>query len=267
MAFDHFFKQLLQDFLSDYEIHSDEPVGKLPLKVDLVIKLLHEPAKSIIPLLENLFKMINLFEYKSSHDKPKKHDLSKLIGYLGLYCDHHTIGIDQIQSSFSLWYVSVKRPKFVRELLKNHYIKITATKGLYQLNVPFPCPYHIMIINELDITIDNIPLLLLSSGETLKTTINFIAQKKQSILPKNIQKNIKLAIEDIGLKEVIHIIGLEEVIKAVGLEEVIKAVGLEEVIKAVGLEEVIKAVGLEEVIKAVGLEEVEKVLKKLKGQS
>ncbi|MHA1324777.1 MAG: hypothetical protein ACTSRL_18450, partial [Candidatus Helarchaeota archaeon] len=235
MAFDHFFKQLLQDFLSDYEIHSDEPVGKLPLKVDLVIKLLHEPAKSIIPLLENLFKMINLFEYKSSHDKPKKHDLSKLIGYLGLYCDHHTIGIDQIQSSFSLWYVSVKRPKFVRELLKNHYIKITATKGLYQLNVPFPCPYHIMIINELDITIDNIPLLLLSSGETLKTTINFIAQKKimlnpklekflslmyylnyeevhqmtemQSILPKNIQKNIKLAIEDIGLKEVIHIIG------------------------------------------------------------
>ena len=44
----------------------------------------------------------------------------------------------------------------------------------------------------------------------------------QSILPESIQKNIKLAIKDIGLKEVIHIIGLEEVIKAVGLEEVEK---------------------------------------------
>ncbi|MHA1300536.1 MAG: hypothetical protein ACTSO9_14045, partial [Candidatus Helarchaeota archaeon] len=226
-----------------------------------------------------------LFEYKSSHDVSRKGDLSKLMGYLGLYCEQQKIGIEQIKLNITLWYIIVTRPSYFTKLIQNKIFIKTATKSLYRLNLPFPCSYYLMIINELDISEENLPLLLLSSGETLKKTVRLIAQKNiklspklekylcfmyfinyeevhnmtelQSILPKKIQKNIKLAIEDIGLKEVINLIGLKEVIKVAGLEEVIKVAGLEEVIKIAGLEEVIKVAGLEE---------VEKILHKLKRQ-
>jgi len=49
-----------------------------------------------------------------------------------------------------------------------------------------------------------------------------LVTEMQSILPKKVQKHIKLAIEDIGLKEVNNIIGLKKVIKTVGLEEIKK---------------------------------------------
>jgi regulator of replication initiation timing len=114
-----------------------------------------------------------------------------------------------------------------------------------------------MIINELDINELNLPLLLLSSGETLKNTIRLLVRatifpesklkkylrliyiinykevhqmsEMQSFLPESVKENIRLAIEDVGLKEVIESIGVEKVIKAVGLEEVIKAVGIKKV--------------------------------------
>jgi len=112
---------------------------------------------------------------------------------------------------------------------------------------------------ELDISEENLPLLLLSSGETLRNTIRMILQKGgitesmlekylslaylinykdvcemteiQNALPESVKKNIKHAIKDIGIKEVIHLIGLGEVIKEVGLEEVIKIAEPEEVEK------------------------------------
>ncbi|MHA1385214.1 MAG: hypothetical protein ACTSR3_15800, partial [Candidatus Helarchaeota archaeon] len=96
MAFDSFFKQLIRDFLEGYEIQADSPVGKLPLKIDLVVKYLKKPGEALIPLLEGHFTKINLFEYKSSHDVSRKGDLSKLMGYLGLYCEQQKIGIEQI---------------------------------------------------------------------------------------------------------------------------------------------------------------------------
>ena len=71
----------------------------------------------------------------------------------------------------------------------------------------------------------------------------------QSFLPEHVKRNIKLAIEDIGLKEVIHLIGPEEVLKAMGPEEVLKAIGPEEVVKMLGIEK------------------TEKILKKLKAKS
>jgi len=51
----------------------------------------------------------------------------------------------------------------------------------------------------------------------------------QGLLPEDVQTNIKHAIEDIGLANVIKAVGLDEVIKAAGLDEVIKAAGLDAV--------------------------------------
>ena len=231
----------MREFLSKCEIYPDMPVGTLPLKIDVVVKCLRKPVEGLIPLLETHFTQINLFEYKSSHDIPKQQDLSKLIGYLGLYCDQHKIGIDQIPRDFTLWYISAKIPKFFDNLLQSDKIIKTTTKALYRLNLPFLCPYYLIALNELEIIEENLPLLLLTSGKTLKNTIKLIARRKmvldsklkkylslmyfynykevehmteiKSLLPKSLQENIKLAMEEFGEEEVIKIIGIEKVEK------------------------------------------------------
>jgi len=222
------------------EIQPDISVGKLPLKIDLIIKCHRTSTEPVtIPLLEAQLTQMNLIEYKSSHDIPKKQDLAKLIGYLGLYCDQHHQGVREIITQFTLWYITANRPAFFDTLLKELIITETDVRGLYQLQAPFLCPYLLLVINEVDISEENLPLLLLSSGETLRNTIRLIIQKGgitepllekylslaylinykdvyemteiQSLLPESVKKNIKHAIKDIGVKEVIHLIGLGEV--------------------------------------------------------
>jgi hypothetical protein len=275
MAFDNFFKQLMRDFVVGCEIQPDVPVGKLPLKIDLVVKCPKKSAEPLtIPMLETHFAPVNLFEYKSSRDIPKKQDLAKLVGYLGLYCDQHGIGIEEISSHFSIWYLSANRPTYFNTLLQDAAIVETGMKGLYKLQLPFLCSYYLLVINDLEVIEENLPLLLLASGETLKNTIRLIDRIKrvldlklekylslvyfmnyedvremteiQSLLPDHIKRNIKLAIEDLGL------------------EEVIKAVGLERIVEAAGLEKMVEAVGLEKMVEAVGLEKMEKILQKLR---
>ncbi|MHC1591613.1 MAG: hypothetical protein ACXQS8_05970 [Candidatus Helarchaeales archaeon] len=293
VAHDNFFKRMMQDFLKQYDVQPEVSVGKLPLRIDMIIKRSRERITEMkIPVMERHLNQINIMEYKSSHDIPRHHDLAKLIGYLGLYCDQNELGIDSIMNELSLWYVSARRPPFLDSLFRDDFIEILPSKGLYRLKVPLSCPFFLLIISELEVSEENIPLLFLSSGKALRETIRFIFREKmneitglekylsliyllnykdvhdmteiQSSLPKTVKENIKMAIKDIGLKEVIHLIGLGEVIKEVGLGEVIKEIGLGEVIKEVGLGEVIKEVGLENLIEFAGVEEVEKLLKKMK---
>ncbi|MHA1652174.1 MAG: hypothetical protein ACTSYB_18485 [Candidatus Helarchaeota archaeon] len=172
VTYDNFFKQLIQDLLKGCEIQPDTSVGKLPLKIDLLIKCHQKSAEpATIPLLEARLTQLNLIEYKSSHDIPKKQDLAKLIGYLGLYCDQHRQGVREIITQFTLWYITANRPPFFDALLEELILTETDVRGLYQLRVPFLCPYFLLVINELDISEENLPLLLLSSGKTLRNTI------------------------------------------------------------------------------------------------
>ncbi|MHA1129667.1 MAG: hypothetical protein ACTSQQ_02565 [Candidatus Helarchaeota archaeon] len=68
MTYDNFFKQLLRDFLTHCEIHPDSPVGKLPLKIDLIIKCPQKSIKTaVIPLLETHFAYLNLVEYNITY--------------------------------------------------------------------------------------------------------------------------------------------------------------------------------------------------------
>ncbi|MHA1402543.1 MAG: hypothetical protein ACTSSI_02175 [Candidatus Helarchaeota archaeon] len=285
MTYDNFFKQVLSDFLCRYDIHQDVSVGKLPLKIDLVVKRLKNPQKEMtIPLLERYFKDINLIEFKSSHDRPKKQDLAKLIGYLGLYCNQYGLGIENICTQFTLWYISARQPSFFKELIKKKILLKMDYSGFYRLQVSFPCPYFLLIINELKISEQNLPLLLLSSGDTLKKTIRLMVREGiiqrsplekylslvflinykevcemteiKSRLPESVRENIRLAIKHIGIKEVINKLGWDEIIKEVGLKELIKEIGLKELIKEVDLKELIKEVDLKELIKEVDLKEL-----------
>ena len=97
MTFDAHFKQLIQAFLKQCDIQANDPVGKLPLTIDLIIKCLERNTSGIsIPVFKNHFSCINILEFKSSHDPPGRDDLAKLVGYVGLYCHHHGIGLDEI---------------------------------------------------------------------------------------------------------------------------------------------------------------------------
>ncbi|MHA1266899.1 MAG: hypothetical protein ACTSRS_16800 [Candidatus Helarchaeota archaeon] len=257
MTYDNFFKRVVRGFLTHCEVESDVSVGTLPLRIDLVITCRHPPSNAMtVPLIERNLAQINLIEYKSSHDLPKSHDLAKLFGYLGLYCDQKKLGLELIRNRFTLWYISARRPSFLDVLLRESILTSTNSPGLYQVRVPTMCPYFFLVIDELDVCEENIPLLLLSSGETLRATIRLLARRGrldeksltkylnftiiinykdvsdmtelQTRLPASLRENIKLAIQDIGLKEVIHLIGIEEVVRVVDLKELVRVVDLKE---------------------------------------
>ncbi|MHA1793415.1 MAG: hypothetical protein ACTSVI_12265, partial [Promethearchaeota archaeon] len=114
MTFDLLFKNFMKDILDDCQINVDEPVGKLPLKIDLVLKCSKKPSfKKPLTILENRMSSINILEYKSNHDVPKRQDIPKMMGYVGLYASQNSKDIINIMSDFTAWYITVKKPKFV----------------------------------------------------------------------------------------------------------------------------------------------------------
>ena len=256
MTFDAHFKQLIQAFLKQCEIQANDPVGKLPLTIDLVIKCLERNTSGIfIPIFKNHFSCINILEFKSSHDPPGRDDLAKLVGYVGLYCHHHGIGLEEMTEKITAWYIVTCHPTYFADLMEKHAIKKTSTRGLYQVMLPFLCPFFIIIIDELDITDGNFPLLGFATDETLKDSVIAMDEKRrrnalspelekyltticvinygvlrtmtemENILPDIFEKNLKLAINDIGLKKAIEILGVKEVIDAIGIDRLFAELG------------------------------------------
>ena len=266
MVYDRFFKNLISEyFKDDFEIFNEFSIGKAPIKIDLIIKIKNlENMRLSIPILSKNLSYINIFEYKSSHDTPQIYDLDKLIGYLGLYLEQTRISIEDASNVCTLWYISSKTPNFLSNLIKNGTIIKTEELGLYRLNIPFPCKYFILIINEIEILENNIPLLLLTSGESFRNTLRMIINKKiklnevlekylslaiyinyeevkemsevESIVSEKVLRNIKLAIEDIGIKKVIDIVRVEKVIEQIDIEKLVEQVGIEKLVKQIGIE-------------------------------
>jgi len=303
MSFDTLFKQLIETVADKKSISVEVPVGKLPLKIDAVIERGQNPVfQGKLQFLEKRLGSINIIEYKSHHDVMKEEDLSKLVGYVGLYANKNSIGLDGLMKEFTGWYITVKRPPFLQTLKKSKRIKkVKSVSGIYKANVNVPGKLYVLVINELPITKDSLPLLPLSSGETFKQFLQFLIREKipldpflekyiflryyfdhaevhdmaeiKELLSPRVKNNIRMAVEEIGIKEVVDAVGLKEVVDAVGLKEVVDAVGLKEVvdafggwgkmIDAFGLKKVIDEIGLERVIRAAGPEKVKKVLDKL----
>ncbi|MHA1230721.1 MAG: hypothetical protein ACTSRP_10435 [Candidatus Helarchaeota archaeon] len=274
MTWDAYFKRIIEDELSKEKIQvaTDLTVGKLPLKIDLVIKILDFTGVKfeILPIILKKLKKDNIFEFKSARDHAKGRDISKLIGYVGLYCDQNNINILEMKD-ITAWYISAQKPRFI-DKLKFEYI----TKGLYYFDFYFPI--YLLVINELKITEQNIPLLLFSSGLKLRKSLEFLIDNKKLknflnvayfLYPKEVSKLFierELTEEEFtnNIRYAVEKLGIEKVIEAVGLEKVIEAVGLGKVIKAVGLEKVIEEVGLERLVETIGINRLEKIIKEIK---
>ncbi|MHA1793494.1 MAG: hypothetical protein ACTSVI_12660 [Promethearchaeota archaeon] len=275
MTYDFLFKNLLKDLADKAKINSDVNVGKLPLKIDVVLKYENKPIfKRPIPILESRMTSINIIEYKSSHDVPKKQDITKFIGYIGLFANSYSMGLIELINTTTAWYISANRPKFLTNLENLNLVsKEENVQGLYKINASFPCNLFMIIINELEISDENKFLLLLASEKKFKDFLKMIISKKIKLDPISIRYlSLKYYFE---YKEVHLMEGLNEIlspeikenirlaIESIGIAKAIDAVGLEKVIDAVGLEKVIDAVGLEKIIKLKGSKEIRKILEKI----
>ncbi|MHA1311100.1 MAG: hypothetical protein ACTSQO_09230 [Candidatus Helarchaeota archaeon] len=283
MAWDALFKQLMTNELKDFDVRTNVSVGKLPLQIDVVIiKPKIPPKTNILSSFTKYLSKINIIEFKSTHDVMKNADLTKLIGYVGLYCNSNDLGIQDL-NKITAWYIIPYEPKFLRLL------NLTKKEdGIYLLNFSFK--FYIVIIDKFPTKFENIPFLMFSSKERLREILKLIIQEKSLqrylsvsylLYPKvlkeltskedyytykEIQDNIKFAVEELGVKNVVEAVGLEKVVEAVGLEKVVEAIGLEKVIEAIGLEKVVEAIGLEKVVEAIGLEKIEKIINKIKSK-
>jgi hypothetical protein len=243
MAFDNIFKLTMRELLKSCEAKA-EKVGTLPLEIDTVVRCKDVHYENhVIPILVNKFSKNNLLEYKSERDAVAVQNLSKLLGYVGLYCDQHSIGINDMRTSVTAWYISARRPAFLDDLLLSKIAAKDCDMGVYNINTGFPCPCRVIVCDELDVNDDNIPLLLLGSVPTIRKGIAQLARagvelrhdmqtiitsiylsyydkvrdmtEMNELLPVDVRRSMKHAIEDLGLDEMIEEIGIDKVKEAI----------------------------------------------------
>ena len=251
MSWDAFFKNLVKSELinANLKVEPDVKVGKLPLIIDLVIiKEKPDIRSRTLTIITKRLKKYNIFEFKSARDKQKESDIPKLTGYCGLYCQRKNLNIIQMKEITS-WYIVSRRSKFIKQLnLKK------LENGLYCFN--FYYPIYFLVINELDIKKENISLLIFSSGLKLKKSIELIVENKKLknflsvafiLYPNEVTKiftekeltmddfvkNIRYAIEVLGLKNVIESVGINKVIEEIGIDKVIEEIGIDKVQKVI----------------------------------
>ncbi|MBN2151418.1 MAG: hypothetical protein JW839_08235 [Candidatus Lokiarchaeota archaeon] len=257
MAFDYLFKRIMREMLPSCDSKPEE-VGELPLRIDAVARCRTEqPRAMMIPLLERSFSKVNILEYKSGSDKRRKESLSKLLGYVGLFCDQHNIGIDGMHARLTAWYITAKRPRFLDALVQTKAVAPGDEPGIYEVKVAFPCPCRVVVCDEVAVNEGNIPLLALGSEEAIKAAIRLLARadpgvrhametiisliylfyhdevkdmtEMDELLPLKVRESMKHAIEAVGLEEMIEEIGIDKVIEAAGIDKVIEAAGIDKV--------------------------------------
>jgi len=251
----------------------------LPLIIDLVIKKKRERRKyPKLPIITKYLKKYNIFEFKSAYDKPKDTDISKLTGYCGLYSEKMKINIIGMKK-ITCWYVVSRRPRFIQDLkLKK------LENGLYYFD--FYYPIYFLIINDIDINEENILLLLFSSGTKLRRSLELLIENKnlqnfismafilypnevskifaeKELTMEDFTKNIKFAMEMLGLRKVIEAVGINKVIEEM-IDKVIEEIGIDKVIEEIGIDKVIEEIGIDRVILTIGVDKVKKVLDEIK---
>ncbi|MEX2716428.1 MAG: hypothetical protein Q6370_009010, partial [Candidatus Sigynarchaeota archaeon] len=132
--------------------------------------------------------------------------------------------------------------------------------GVYEVVAGFPCPCRVVVCDELELSDDNIPLLVLGSIETVKKAIVQLARagpelrramgrikswiyymyhdevkdmtEMKEFTPADIRRNIAHAIEEAGIEETITELGIAKVVDALGVEKVKDAIARMEAEKA-----------------------------------
>ncbi|GAB4320727.1 MAG: hypothetical protein Kow0069_24830 [Promethearchaeota archaeon] len=268
MAYDALFKLVTRKAFAGATVHLNEPVGTLPLQIDAVLTFADDPLdlpEPPPPAFAGRLARTNVLEFKGKRDPSRPADLNKLLGYLRLYASNAKEDLGFVRDQCAAFLVCASRPRFLDDHLARGLLSPAGSAGLYSFQME-PQVAHALVLEEVDAVPGNLLLLLLSTGEALRSAVRVAATAAagdpeltgiviRSIIlnyseVKDLTETQKLLreAEDHDLREAVDAVGLERVVDAVGLERVVDAVGLERVVDVVGLERVVDVVGLEDLV-------------------
>lgn len=270
MTFDNFFKRSIEEFLEsapEIRVTDDKSVGTLPLKIDLIIEIKNSSAniRNLLPILTQRFKRQNIIEFKSAHDKTSIDNLSKLIGYFGLFAEQERINIIHWKNEITLWYISAAKPKFLETLVDSGIIEEESEKGLYSIKTLNFLKIYIIIIEEMEMKQENYPLLLNLWGTRLGDVVQRIIADglaTNEYYDKYLRMNYLINYKDKEFMNMLNNEYSELIIK--NLKEFIQDYGISKFVNEIGLDKVIDEIGLEKVLESIELDEIQKFLDKKK---
>ena len=130
-------------------ISTEGNIGEAPPRTDFVI-LVEDEKVAFDKAIFQIFRKINILEYKNPHDSLNERVLRKVCGYANLY-----IGVaehegdrpaDEVTLSI---FRAVKNPKLFAELKRNGNLEKTAP-GIYHVKGLVDLPFQIIITSELE---------------------------------------------------------------------------------------------------------------------
>ena len=130
-------------------ISTEEEIGEVPPRTDFVI-LVEDEKVTFDKAIFQIFRKINILEYKNPHDSLNERVLRKICGYANLY-----IGVaehegdrpaDEVTLSI---FRAVKKPKLFSALERNGNLEKTAP-GIYHVKGLVDLPFQIVITSELE---------------------------------------------------------------------------------------------------------------------
>ena len=130
-------------------IRTEEEIGEVPPRTDFVI-LVKDEKVAFDKAIFQMFRRINILEYKNPHDSLNERVLRKICGYANLY-----IGVaehegerpaDEVTLSI---FRAVKNPELFAELERNGNLERTAP-GIYHVKGITDLPFQIVITSELE---------------------------------------------------------------------------------------------------------------------
>ena len=189
MAWDHFFKRSMNEFLKEH-VTLDESVGDIDRKIDVVLDSTSLNETFPLLLLPYIFlklKGIHIMEFKSEKDKFSEKALSKLLGYLGFYMNNKNRGIEQLGQSVFAWMILSGHTEEFKKLRKKVALK-TLRQGIYsfkKINWQY-----IMNLDELKLEMRNALFLMNASMDKFNAFLEFL-MKNQVELTENEKKYIR----------------------------------------------------------------------------
>ena len=130
-------------------ISTEEDIGVIPPRTDFVILVENEKV-AFEEAVFQIFRRINILEYKNPHDSLNERVLRKVCGYANLYIGVSEHEDDRPASEVTLSiFRAVKNTELFERLEKNgNLFKVAA--GIYHVNGFVDLPFQIVITSELE---------------------------------------------------------------------------------------------------------------------
>ena len=136
-------------YADQVHISTEEEIGEVPPRTDFVI-LVEDEKVEFEKTIFQIFRKINILEYKNPNDSLNERVLRKACGYANLYISvaEHEGERPAGEVTVSI-FRAVRNPKLFREMEENGSLVRDATPGIYHVKGYTDLPFQIIITSEL----------------------------------------------------------------------------------------------------------------------